>query len=246
MMIRYLLAAIVAGMIAGVAMTAAQEVKVVPLILHAEEYEHGGGETEHGAVRSLPGLYRLAALLNPVTAASAHENAAEESGTLFGLDRFGGTLLANLVVGAGFGLILMAAALLCGIPLSVNTGVLWGAAGWLAFQFLPAMGLPPELPGFPAAELGERQIWWVATVVLSAAGLYLMVARHEVWAKVAGIVVLALPHLYGAPRPSSVGSDVPALLAAEYAVAALATTAFFWIVLGLVMGAAMDRLERTV
>lgn len=243
MMVRYLLATIVAGLIAGVFMSVAQEIKVTPLILHAEEYEHAeGGHVERGVISVAPGLAALAEVLNPVTKAHAHGD--EGAGVLFGLGRFGGTMLANLVLGAGFALILLAAALLTGVPLTLKTGVLWGAAGWLTFHFLPAIGLPPELPGFPAAALGARQTWWIATVVLSAGGLYLMIARIELWAKVGGVFVLALPHLVGAPQPASIDSDVPALLAAEYAVAALATTAFFWVILGVLTGAALDRVEE--
>ncbi|GKX34767.1 MAG: cobalt transporter [Rhizobiaceae bacterium MnEN-MB40S] len=243
MMVRYLLAALVAGLIAGVFMSVAQEIKVTPLILHAEEFENvGEGDAEQSFAPRGASFFALAELLNPVSRALAHEG--EDSGTLFGLDRLGGTILANLVVGAGYGLILLAAVLLTGIPITVKTGVLWGAAGWLTFQFLPALGLPPELPGFPAADLADRQVWWVSTVILSAAGLYLLVARSEIWAKIAGVVVLAVPHIYGAPQPDIITSDVPALLAAEFAVATLATTAFFWVVLGLLMGAAIDRLEE--
>jgi len=243
MMVRYLLAALAAGLIAGVFMSVAQEIKVTPLILHAEEFENVGGDhVEHNLTPLGSSILALTDFLNPVTRAYAHEG--EEGGALFGLDRLGGTILANLVVGAGYGLILLAAVLLTGIPITVKAGVLWGAAGWLTFQFLPALGLPPELPGFPAADLADRQVWWAATVILSAAGLYLLVARSEVWGKIAGVVVLALPHVYGAPQPEIITSDVPALLAAEFAVATLATTAFFWVVLGLLMGAAMDRLEE--
>ncbi len=39
MIVRTLLAAIVAGLIAGVFMTGAQELRVTPLILHAEQFE---------------------------------------------------------------------------------------------------------------------------------------------------------------------------------------------------------------
>ncbi|MEO4041638.1 CbtA family protein [Hoeflea sp. CAU 1731] len=243
MMVRYLLAALVAGLIAGVFMSVAQEIKVTPLILHAEEFENVGGDrVEQSLAPSESLIMSLTDFLSPVTMAYAHEG--EEGGALFGLDRLWGTILANLVVGAGYGLILLAAVLLTGIPITAKTGVLWGAAGWLTFQFLPALGLPPELPGFPAADLADRQVWWVATVILSATGLYLLVVRSEIWAKIAGVVVLALPHVYGAPQPEIITSDVPALLAAEFAVATLATTAFFWVVLGLLMGAAMDRLEE--
>ncbi|MCP4314720.1 MAG: cobalt transporter [Hyphomicrobiales bacterium] len=243
MIIRFLLVAIAAGLLSGVLMTGAQELKVTPLILHAEQYENGG-ETDHGAVVPRSGVSQLAKVFNPISPALAHGGEEEASGILFGLDRFGGTLMANLVTGAGFGLILLAASLLTGMEITARNGVLWGAAGWLAFQFFPAIGLPPELPGFPAADLIERQSWWLATVVFSAVGLYFLVLREAAWAKALGVVLLAAPHLYGAPQPTDIASDVPALLGAEFAVAALATTAFFWVVLGLLLGGAMDRYGR--
>ena len=64
MIVRYLLAALVAGLFSGVLMTAAQEARVVPLILHAEEFE-GGDEAapESGtaslAARDRDGLWSL-------------------------------------------------------------------------------------------------------------------------------------------------------------------------------------------
>ncbi len=243
MIIRFLLAAIVAGLLSGVLMTGAQELKVTPLILHAEQYENGA-PGDQSAMRSLPALSVLAEMVLPVSKAHAHGDGHEEGGILFGLDRFGGTLMANLVTGVGFGLLLFAASLITGVSITLRNGVLWGAAGWLAFQFLPAIGLPPELPGFPAADLHDRQAWWMATVVLSASGLYFLVLRPEIWAKVLGVVVIAAPQLYGAPQPTDIASDVPALLGAEFAVAALATTAFFWVVLGLMLGGAVDRAGR--
>lgn len=245
MIIRYLLAAIVAGLISGVLMTGAQEIKVIPLILHAEQYEAGVVGHDHSAIKALPGLSQLAEQFNPVSGAYAHGGAEEASGLLFGLSRLGGTLMANLVTGAGFGLLLLAATLLTGTNITLKTGVLWGAAGWLVFQFLPAIGLPPELPGSPAAALQDRQLWWMVTVFVSALGLYCLVLRDASWEKALGVLLVAAPHLYGAPVPDDIVSDVPAYLAAEFVVAALATTAFFWIVLGLLLGGTLDRLGRT-
>lgn len=163
---------------------------------------------------------------------------------MFGMSRFSGTLIANLVTGAGFGLLLAGVSLVTGNPITLANGALWGAAGWLAVHMLPAIGLPPELPGFPAADLAERQVWWVATVALSAAGLYLLFLKPGVVAKVLGIVLIAAPQVYGAPQPTDISSNVPAVLGAEFAVAALATTLFFWIVLGLSLGFANEKIAK--
>lgn len=246
MIVRTLLVAIAAGLVAGLLMTGAQHVKVVPLILHAEQYEDVGVAQQQSRLPLSSAYKAVAALFSPIVSAHAHSDkhdagADDAGGILFGLNRFGGTLAANLVAGAGFGLLLVAAGLLTGQAITFANGIYWGAAGWLAVQFLPAIGLPPELPGFPYADLQARQIWWSAAVILSAAGIYLLALRAEPWAKLAGLAALAAPHIVGAPQPVDIESAVPALLAAEYSVAALATTLFFWLVLGLSVGFLSDR-----
>ncbi|WP_331371723.1 CbtA family protein [Sinorhizobium chiapasense] len=255
MIVKTLLAAIVAGLIAGVFMTAAQEMRVVPLILHAEEYEiqapatqepAAAGHDQHSSLNGTSPAGALLSALSPVTPAYAHEHEGEheEGGIMFGLSRFSGTLLANLVTGAGFSLLLAGVSLVIGYPITLANGALWGACGWLAVHLLPAIGLPPELPGFPAAELGERQVWWAATVLLSAAGLYLLALRRELVAKIVGLALIAAPQIYGAPQPLDISSNVPAVLGAEFAVAALATTLAFWLVLGVVSGFINDRFVK--
>ncbi|MFP5078125.1 CbtA family protein [Rhizobium sp. YIM 134829] len=245
MILRTLLVALVAGLIAGVFMTGAQHLRVVPLILEAEVYEQGAAHADHAGLRSSgPGLF---AQLSPVSPAYAHDAEGahgEEGGLLFGLNRFSGTLLANLVAGAGFSLLLMGIALVTGEGVTARNGLIWGAFGWLAVHLLPSLGLPPELPGFPAAELSDRQLWWIATVLFSAAGLGLLALRRETAARIGGLVLIALPHLWGAPQPTDLASPVPAVLGAEFAVAALATTLAFWLVLGLVHGLLNDRAAR--
>ncbi len=237
MAVRFLLAALVAGMISGVLMTGAQYLRVTPLILHAEQYE-GDGAAQHDA--SLHQRPSVLSLLSPVGVAYAHGE-MKENGTLFGASRFAGTLMANLVTGAGFALLLAAVSILAGVAVTPQNGLLWGACGWLAAQLLPALGLPPELPGFPSAELHLRQLWWIATVVASAAGLYLALLRFETVARIVGVALIVLPHVFGAPQPTDLASNVPAVLGAEYAVAALATTLFFWLSLGWLLGRINER-----
>ncbi|WP_275783680.1 CbtA family protein [Pararhizobium gei] len=252
MIIKTIMAALVAGLIAGVFTTVAQSARVVPIILHAEEYEGKepsaeqpagiDGHHQQSSLGTASGFHGLMAALSPVTPAFAHEGEHDEgSGIMFGMSRFTGTLFANLVAGAGFSLLLTAASLLSGYPVTVRNGVLWGACGWLAVHLLPAVGLPPELPGFPAADLQQRQIWWVAAVVLSVAGLHLLVLRTEIASKIGGLVFIAMPHVYGAPQPVDMSSTVPALLGAEFAVAALATALASWLFLGFVTGLINDR-----
>jgi cobalt transporter subunit CbtA len=251
MIVKTLLAALVAGLIAGVFMTGAQELRVIPLILHAEEFEGqepaadpATPQADHQHSSSFEGekiFDGVLAALSPITPAYAHEGEHEEGGIMFGMSRFSGTLLANLVAGAGFALLLAGISLVANHPVTFANGVYWGACGWLAVQLLPAIGLPPELPGFPAAELQDRQFWWIATILFSGAGLYLLALRPELLAKIGGLVLIALPHIYGAPQPLDISSSVPAVLGAEFAVAALATTLAFWLVLGTALGFINDR-----
>lgn len=251
MIVRHLLAALVAGVMAGILMTVVQQARVTPLILHAEEYEGkeapAGDSHQHSAITPSVSLGQLASLLSPVTVAYAHEHEAgsdEEGGMLFGLSRFAATLAANVVAGAGFGLVMMAISLLLGKKITVENGLLWGVCGWLAVQFLPALGLPPELPGFPAADLAERQVWWLVTIVVSVVGIGLIAWRKEPALKVIGLLVILGPHFWGAPQPPSIEAAVPAVLASEFAVAALASALVMWLSLGLILGYFNDRMEK--
>jgi cobalt transporter subunit CbtA len=229
MLVRYLLATIVAGLFAGILLTPAMYVRTVPLILHAEEYENAGGhEHSHDAA----------------AAAVPHEHEEGASPALpFG--RLGNTLLINLVAGAGFALMTGAAALFLGRRITLQNGIYWGLAGFFIFNLAPAFSLAPELPAMPAADLAARQAWWLVTVVLSAGGVYLIVLRHEIWARIAGVLLIVAPHVYGAPQAQSLSSVVPATLASEFAVSTLATNLFFWIVLGTALGWAIQQYAQS-
>ena len=135
--------------------------------------------------------------------------------------------------------------LVSGVSIRFSTGLAWGAAGWLAVQFLPGIGLPPELPGFPYVDVAARQYWWMAAVAASIAGLALLFLRKETISRAAGIALLLAPHLYGAPQPADISAKVPAYLAAEFVMAALSTTLFFWLALGLLLGLFMDRAGKS-
>ncbi|MGH6760117.1 MAG: CbtA family protein [Phyllobacterium sp.] len=225
MLIKYLLATLVAGLLAGILLTPVMYMRVVPLILHAETFEGEGGH-EHPEPAG-----------ETAAAPHSHETATEDAaGPELPFGRFGNTLLMNLLVGAGFALVTGAAALFMGRRITVQNGLYWGAAGFFIFVLAPQFGLAPELPAMPAADLAERQSWWIATVLLAAIAVYLIVLREEMWAKILGVVLIAAPHLYGAPQPDDLTSAVPAVLASEYAVASLVTNMFFWAVLGLALG----------
>jgi predicted cobalt transporter CbtA len=62
-------------------------------------------------------------------------------------------------------------------------------------------------------------------------------ALAKPWAlKLAGIALIAAPHLWGAPPIADMDSAVPAALATAFAANALATGIVFWLTLGVALG----------
>lgn len=228
MLVRVLLAAMLAGVLAGVFASGAQSLRVTPLILEAETYESGDS---HGAAAHADG--------ETAATGSGHEWAPDA-----GWERGFYTLIANIVVDVGFALLLTAAILVSGQAIALGSGLAWGLAGFLTFVLAPAVGLPPELPGMPAADLGARQAWWLATVIATGSGLALIALMRAPLSVAAGLVLIALPHLYGAPAPVEHETAVPAHLAAEFVVASLATAFAHWLFLGGVAGFLLERALR--
>ena len=240
MIVRFLLAALGAGLLAGLFITPVQYARVIPLIIHAETFEGEGGH-DHAEVAA-PHSHDAAVPHTHDTAMVAA--AVDEEAPPITDSRLFNTVLANLVTGAGFALILAAASLMLDLPITARNGALWGLAGFAVLSLAPALSLAPELPAMPAGDLFGRQIWWLATVVLAAGGIYALALRGELWAKAIGIVALVAPHLVGAPQPADLASPVPPTLAAEFAVASLATAAAFWLILAVLAGYAFDHLRQ--
>jgi cobalt transporter subunit CbtA len=206
---RIVLVAALAGLIGGLFVTAAQAVRVMPLIYTAETYEQAAAHADAG-----------------------HSHEGEEAwAPEDGVERIGLTAVANVLAGVGFALLLAAAFAVRG-GANWRTGLLWGAAGFLTFTLAPSIGLPPEVPGAEAAALGDRQVWWILTVAATGVGLALLLLGRRVWAAVAGIALIVVPHILGAPQPAEHGGSAPAWLAHEFVVAALITSLLFWLVLG--------------
>ena len=128
---------------------------------------------------------------------------------------------------AGFGL-----AEAMGKTIGAAEGMLWGIAGFVAFQLAPAMGLPPELPGTIAAELTARQVWWWATVACTGGGIAMLAyGRHWAAFGLAG-ALLALPHAIGAPEGPGYFGVAPPEVGAAFAARVLGTALVVWAVMG--------------
>lgn len=223
-----------AALLVGVSVSIVQSVTTEPLILHAEEFENGGEAPAHD--RAAP-----ATASEP---AAAHEHDEEAWAPGDGFERVFFTVVANLVTALAVSLVLIGFMSLKGDPIDARRGLLWGLAGFAAASLLPALGLPPELPGTPAADIFMRQVWWVATIAASAAGIGLLVfGRH--WAAWAvGVVLLVAPHLIGAPPPPSHDVSYPGALAGEFVIASLVVSAFLWSLSGLASGWLYQRFAR--
>jgi cobalt transporter subunit CbtA len=216
------LSAMVVGFVAGAAITVVQFFSTVPLILSAEVYEH-----EEAGAQSGPAAHEHA----------AHDQTDHEHGSAAwepteGLQRNSFTAAANILTAIGFALLLAGIYALRGHPVAWHEGLLWGLAGFAVFTVAPGLGLPPELPGVPAAPLEARQIWWVATAAATASGLGLLVLRRSIWAAALGACLIALPHVIGAPQPAEIHTDVPAALSQQFVVAVTLTSLLFWLLLG--------------
>lgn len=226
------LTALVAGLGAGIFGWGLQLATTTPQIIAAEAYENSGGGD---------------ALGEETASETAQTDSHDSDDSVWmpdeGMERHVFTLLTSVLFGAGFGFVLVGIFALRGQSVGAHQGILWGLGGFAAFYVSPAMGLPPELPGMIAEGMQDRQIWWASAVVTCAVGLALMVfAAGWLW-KLAGALLIATPHIIGAPHPEidDLYNSLPPELAAQFAVTSLVTVGLFWIALGGLAGHFYDR-----
>lgn len=224
-------AAAISGLLVGLVVSVLQHLGTVPLIALGETYEKAPAAQAHG-----PAGHDHAAPGHHHAPAGGAEPAGEAWEPRPGLERNAYTVLFNIVERIGFALMLAAALILSGRPLGWREGLLWGLSGYLVFVLAPGIGLRPELPGIPAAPLGPRQIWWVATAFCTAAGLWLILFKRHPAAACLAVALLAAPHLVGAPQIETGASAVPAGLSHRFVVAVFVTTLLSWSLLGALTG----------
>jgi hypothetical protein len=152
----------------------------------------------------------------------------------------GGLVLGELLLGVGFAFLLAGALTFTG-PRAPARRLWWiacGAAVW-GLVVLPAAVYPPLPPGVPSAlPVGERQLLFLATVAVGAAGV---VAAARLWSEpwrsraLAAAALLVPAGLAVALFPDQRSAHtISAGLLGEFRAAAIASQLLFWAVFALV------------
>jgi cobalt transporter subunit CbtA len=217
---KLIILSVFSGTLAGLLLFGVQHVTTFPLIQKAEVYESAAEQASPHAGHGDEGWHP----------------AEGTERTLF-------TLLSTVVSAIGFSALLFGLASLTSVSLDWRRGLLCGVIAFLCIDVAPAFGLPPQPPGTAVADLSTRQLWWTATVVATAVGLWLSAGRGKsIILKLCGVVVLLLPHVIGAPV--AVGENaVPRELMRQFAAASIVTTAIFWLALGVIGGSFYKRMQ---
>ncbi len=205
---RIVYSALIAGLLAGVALSLVQRFQVIPLVLEAETYEAVAAQSQ------------------------AHGQGPYHGHTQSSLVRSSFTVLANTLIGIAFALLLVAAYTLRP-PGNMLQGLCWGLGGFVVFFVAPALGMPPELPGMQAAPLAERQAWWRLSVSCAAVALALITLQRRWFVRFLGAAMLFIPFLSGAPEAPTGISNLPAQLPQQFFWATACANLVFWLVLGL-------------
>ncbi|MGH1330452.1 MAG: CbtA family protein [Paracoccaceae bacterium] len=216
---RMFASALFAGLAVGLISAALQFLFVTPLLLEGELYESGA-------------RLHFASNGSPQSEAGAPAYTREHMRHLL-------TISFNILAYTGFALLLVAGFAIAetrALNISASDGVLWGLIGFASLHLAPAFGLAPELPGTVGAVLEDRQIWWIATVLATAGGLICAMVIKSPWAKLGAALIIAAPHVFGAPHLDTYYGVAPPELSALFATRSLGVAAISWVLLGSLAG----------
>jgi cobalt transporter subunit CbtA len=230
--------ALFAGMLAGVVSAGMHLFLTAPLILKAEVFESGPDQEEtHQHSHQHTGDQQ-----------HEHSRPSDASSDVIGP---GGdpyrnplTVLAMVLANFGFALVIASAAEISGGIQTWRKGLLWGLAGYVVFSLAPGLGLPPELPSMPAADLGIRQLWWVSTAICAALAITIVARRRDAFGAVVGLAIFVVPFLLGAPEPLDHQSPIPASLYKEFVFTTSVIGLVTWLTLGGLLGWIQPKLSR--
>ena len=268
-------AAVAAGLLAGIILGTLQHFQVTPIILGAEVYEvadepestaalvqpkeHDHNNPAHHTPENINSHFEALknesggennASASHIQEHQGHSHDPEAWSPEDGAERTFFTYLSSTLMAIGFALVIISGMSLSGKS-SIIAGGLWGLAGYAALFLAPALGLPPEIPGMEAAALEGRQSWWILAVTFTALGLGLL-AFGKSAVRWGGLLVIAIPHILGAPQPDMHGfahPDANAVAALEALVDQFVMTTtivngIFWVCLGLLCSVAINTLFK--
>ena len=240
MLTRLLAASLLAGVLAGIVVSGLQHFTTVPLILKAETYEKARDKSatlDHSTYQPSEGAARLILVhgdeVHDDTAGAAAASKSWKPAD--GLERTLATSITTIGTAVGFAMMLLAAMLATDVRVTPRAATLWGVAGFFATGLAPALGLPPQLPGTAPGDLLQSQLWWGGTAFATALGIWLLF-KPGVSRIAAGLVLIATPHIIGAPAAPEFASAVPAELSAKFTAAALVVHAVLWTLTGALTG----------
>ena len=228
-MANFLTIAILAGALSGIGLSVLQEFTTTPLIIIAEKYE------DIALKPLVESGYNIQ--INSIVSEFFHDHNSSEWFPGNGIERLLYTCLSNVILGIGYGFILVGCIILRNQSINSRIGVIWGIAGFVIITFAPSLGLPPELPGLAVADLASRQLWWFCTVICTAVSLWLIVFQRSWILNCCGFLILASPHIIGAPHSIELSGKIPPEIVGYFVSASLVSAAVFWILLGWLSGA---------
>jgi len=243
---RLIWAALATAVVVGSLQTGVQRWQATPLILAAEVYE--------GQKVGIPESVAPAA---PEHEHEHEHGAVKEWQPENGLERMGGTLVANILYAFSMALLVFVvmSATLYQHGAAVGSMALAGwvtAAGFISLHLWPSLGLHAEVPGMEAAPLHARQLWWVLAVVSAAGACAIAGYARTSWRWLVAAALLVLPFMVGAPQMqgsalAGFGPEAHAALeqlGTQFVWATTWVALTFWASLGLVGGLAFQRWLR--
>lgn len=173
----------------------------------------------------------------------AAEIAAGEEASITG--KYIGTLIGTVLVGSALGLVLAALYDRSGLKYkNWRSALVLGGAGWLVFNFFPAIAYPPNPPGVHGGlNLAVKQQWWLIVLAAGAAAVALSwylytslnignaILKAALAIAPSVTIMAAVTALRPAEnvRPPSLST----LFLTEFRLASLSTGLVFWLALGL-------------
>jgi predicted cobalt transporter CbtA len=202
-----IVSAIVAGIVAGSALSLIQRWTSIPLIYWAELQEQSGG-SEH----------RPSEPPQDVATRTAY------------------TLVGDILLACGFGLILSAAFIVTGQS-GFLSGIGLGLVGFAIFHLGPAIVVPPLIPGLKAGSLAARQAIWLVAASTTTIGLVLLIFGSKSF-KLVGALLMALPLVIDEIFPiARVQSGPTTAYERSFIFWSLVGSMVMWLLLGAVSGA---------